>query len=582
VVSYLRISNVGASALISVIREKSCSVRRLLFGAALFAFCLTCASAFPDTTAEKPRNVAVVGNSVITYDEFKDRYEDYLVFTGVQDNMQARYAILNNMINEILLRQYDDNSKVYNNPEYKKELSWAWKETVLAFLKDREVYAKISVTDEELRTAYERSKVKVSVRHLYARTEAEAENLYKLVKMGVSFKELAKQVFTDTALKYNGGSLGFITWGETDPNFESVAYSLKIGEVSRPVKTLQGYSIIKVDDRVEDPFKTETEFLNRKRKLERALKIDKKIPYEKAYLEQVFDTGRVTFNDKALESVCNDLKKTPVDINETTTHSVPAGQFCARYENNTYTSQEIESKILDVPEYNRSMITDVKRLKAALLGLFMQDVLLNIARNKGYDSTSYVTETYAKLSNNIYLNYKKNEVLNLVQVSDSEVTRYYNQNIGYYSNEKEMNIQEIVVGSDSLASALKKKIERGEDFGSLAAKYSQREWSAKNKGIMGLSPVSHFGELKDTLWNAPIGRVVGPLKFDKYVGLFRVISKENEQPISVNAVRPEIVKAIQNEKGFPYMKRRLESLSKLTTIKINDDLVKNYTMNLAG
>ena len=247
-----------------------------------------------------------------------------------------------------------------------------------------------------------------------------------------------------------------------------------------------------------------------------------------------------------------------------------------------YTAQEIEAKILDVPEYNRTMITDVKRLKAALLGLFMQDALLDIAKAKGYDSTSYVTELYNKLANNIYLNYKKNEVLNLVPVSDSEITRYYNQNIGYYSNEKEMNVQEIVVGNDSLASILLKKIARGEDFGSLAAKYSQREWSAKNKGIMGLSPVSHFGELKDTLWNAPLGRVVGPLKFDQYVGIFRVLNKENEQPIELNVVRPQIVKAIENEKGFPYMKRRLEGLSKLTTIKINDDLVKNYTMNIAG
>ena len=200
-------------------------------------------------------------------------------------------------------------------------------------MKDREVYAKITVTDEELRTAYERSKVKVSVRHLYARTEAEAENLYKLVKMGVSFKELAKQVFTDTALKNNGGSLGYITWGETDPSFESAAYSMKIGQVSRPVKTLQGYSIIKVDDRVEDPFKTETEFLNRKRKLERALKIDKKIPYEKAYLEQIFDTGRVSFDDKALAAVCSDLKRTPSVAIETNSHSSMDGQFCARYEN---------------------------------------------------------------------------------------------------------------------------------------------------------------------------------------------------------------------------------------------------------
>src|SRR5271169_3563415 len=194
--------------------------RPCIEAAILVFFLLGAVEASPDSTTNRSQIVAAVGTTQITYREFTDRYEDYLVFTGVKDNMPARYAILNNMINEILLRQYDDNSKVYNNPEYKKELTWAWKEAVLAFLKDREVYAKITVSDEELRTAYKHSMAKVAVHHLYASTESEAENLYRLVKMGVSFKELAKQVFTDTALENNGGNLGYITWGDADPNFE--------------------------------------------------------------------------------------------------------------------------------------------------------------------------------------------------------------------------------------------------------------------------------------------------------------------------------------------------------------------------
>ncbi len=363
------------------------------------------------------------GTTQITYKQFKDRYEDYLVYTGVKDNKRARYAILNNMINEVLLRQFDDNSKVYNNPEYKKEISWARKEVVLAFLKDQEVYAKITVSDQEVRTTYKRSKVKVSVRHLYAPTESEAENLYRLVKMGVSFKELAKQVFTDTALRNNGGSLGFITWGDTDPNFESAAYSLRIGEVSRPVKTAEGYSIIKVDDRIEDPFTTETEFLNRKNKLERTLKIDKKRSYEKAYLERVFDTSKVKFNEKALEAVFNDLKDFENTSIESNDHSTKNYQVCVQYKKKKYSAKEIENKILEVPEYNRNFVTDVKRLKDAVLGLVMQDVLLALAKDKGYDTTSYVAETFDNLANNIYLNYKRNEVLVLVPVADSEVTR---------------------------------------------------------------------------------------------------------------------------------------------------------------
>ncbi|HTR81130.1 MAG TPA: peptidylprolyl isomerase, partial [Bacteroidota bacterium] len=300
---------------------------------ALFAVSGACSSSRSDVPQQI---VATVGDSTITFQEFLDRYEDYLIFTGLQDNMQARFAILNNMINEILLRHYDDNSKIYADPEYQKEITSAWNRTVLAFLKDQEVYAKITVTDQELREAYRRSKIKLAVRHLYAATEKDAENLYSLAAMGVSFDELAKQCFTDTALRNNGGYLGYINWGETDPNFENAAYALKVGEISKPVKTTEGYSIIRVDDRIEDPFMTDYEFLNMKHKLERALKIEKKQPYEKAYLEKVFKRKKVEFNEKALNAVFDDLQRLQRGDIETMS---PAGQlfpYCVQYNGKRY------------------------------------------------------------------------------------------------------------------------------------------------------------------------------------------------------------------------------------------------------
>jgi parvulin-like peptidyl-prolyl isomerase len=539
-------------------------------------------NASPKGQSEKTQIVASVGNGRITLRDFSDRYEDYLIFAGLQDNLQARYAILNNMINEILLRQYDDNSKIYGNLEYKKEIASARNRSILAFLKDREVYAKITVTDRELREAYQRSKIKLAVRHLYTPTEKEAENLYNLATMGVSFDELAKQVFTDTTLRNNGGYLGYIGWGDTDPNFENVAYSLKPGEISRPVKTPEGYSIIRVDDRIEDPITTENDFLNQKRKLERALKIDKKKGAEEAYLEKVFDKKRVRFNEKALNTVLSDLKNSISQDVESAGRTNQAFAYCVEYKGRKYGKKEIERKILETPEYNRSLLRDANLLKEAVTGLIMQDVLMGIARGKGYDTTSYVHETFTKLANDVYLNYKRNEILDIVPVADSEVVQYYGKNISYYTREREMNVQEIIVDNDSLAAAIREKIDRGEDFGALATKYSLRKWSAKNKGVLGLSPISHFGNMKDTLWNLAAGEVLGPLKFDKYFGIFQVLSRINSQPIAIDLVRDQIVKAIKNEKGFPYMKERLARLSKGTTIKVDDDAIKSYTMNVAG
>ena len=158
-----------------------------------------------------------------------------------------------------------------------------------------------------------------------------------------------------------------------------------------------------------------------------------------------------------------------------------------------------------------------------------------------------VIETENELDNNIYLNYKKNEIYETVPVSDSEIVKYYNDNIDYYTSEREMNVQEIVVRNDSLALSLKNNIENGEDFGQLAEKYSLRKWSAAKKGVMGFSPVSVFGDMKDTLWDSPIGKVFGPIKFDNYFGIFRVLDKKDGVPVDIGLVKKQITINIQND-----------------------------------
>jgi len=81
-------------------------------------------SVFPQTNTDTSQIVASIGNEKIHFGTYLARYEDYLIYSGLQDNQQARFAILNNMISEILLKTYDDNSAIYNNPEYNKEIEW--------------------------------------------------------------------------------------------------------------------------------------------------------------------------------------------------------------------------------------------------------------------------------------------------------------------------------------------------------------------------------------------------------------------------------------------------------------------------
>jgi peptidyl-prolyl cis-trans isomerase SurA len=65
----------------------------------------------------------------------------------------------------------------------------------------------------------------------------------------LSFGDAAKQNSDDKSAVSNGGELGFFTAFMMVYDFETAAYSTKIGEISMPVRTKYGYHLVKVNDK---------------------------------------------------------------------------------------------------------------------------------------------------------------------------------------------------------------------------------------------------------------------------------------------------------------------------------------------
>lgn len=77
----------------------------------------------------------------------------------------------------------------------------------------------------------------------YAKSKAEADDIYAKLKAGANFAALAKQYSKDPGSKNSGGKLT-IQRGQTVPEFEKAAFALKVGQISEPVKTVYGYHVI--------------------------------------------------------------------------------------------------------------------------------------------------------------------------------------------------------------------------------------------------------------------------------------------------------------------------------------------------
>lgn len=80
------------------------------------------------------------------------------------------------------------------------------------------------------------------------KAKAKADSVYEKIKAGESFEKLAKEYSDDIGSAAEGGDLGYFAKGIMDANFEDTAFSMNVGEVSKPVRSEFGYHIIKLVD----------------------------------------------------------------------------------------------------------------------------------------------------------------------------------------------------------------------------------------------------------------------------------------------------------------------------------------------
>lgn len=117
-----------------------------------------------------------------------------------------------------------------------------------------EIAKDIKVNDDELFNFYEDEKERFTTeeerqaQHILVESEQQAEQIATQLNSGADFAKLAETHSLDTGSKDVGGDLGFFTLGVMMSEFEDKVFSMKVGEVSSPVKTEFGYHVIKLNN----------------------------------------------------------------------------------------------------------------------------------------------------------------------------------------------------------------------------------------------------------------------------------------------------------------------------------------------
>jgi peptidyl-prolyl cis-trans isomerase D len=213
---------------------------------------------------------ASVGNAAIRQEFVKENTKvkfDYAVLK--QDDIKKGL----HPAAEELKAFYDSHQRNYANsiPE-KRKIKYAVLDT-------GKIQGGVQVTRDDLQAYYNqhrdqyRAPEQVKVSHIWfkmplpqpdgkiddkgvAAAQARADDVLRQLKGGAKFEDLAKKYSEDTGSANVGGSLGWIGKSQMGAEFEKAASGLPKGQISSVVKTLDGFHIIRVDDKQDAHMKT--------------------------------------------------------------------------------------------------------------------------------------------------------------------------------------------------------------------------------------------------------------------------------------------------------------------------------------
>ena len=212
--------------------------------------------------------------------KYQDTIKNQVLDKMVQEQVFLQYAEKNDIKpNDKELKEFkEQNKKILENAKTKESLKKAGiNEDYLEKLAEKSatmagvqkfIEKKSTPSEKQLKEYFEKNNEKLDASHILlsttdpktgkpmdekqkAEVKKKADEVYKKAKDGEDFAKLAKEYSQDPGSKEAGGSLGEFPRGAMVPEFEKVAFSLKDGEISKPVETQFGYHIIKLNKKIK-------------------------------------------------------------------------------------------------------------------------------------------------------------------------------------------------------------------------------------------------------------------------------------------------------------------------------------------
>ncbi|MCH8494651.1 MAG: peptidylprolyl isomerase [Balneolales bacterium] len=505
---------------------------------------LSCSETQPDNKGV----VATVGSFEISDQHFTNQLKRLYLRTGQAANVNEdfRLGVINARIERYSIVEFARDKGWANDADGIYNKSMIERKVMMEAYEKHFIHDRVQITDNHLREVFRRHNTTLRASHLLARNRAEADSLYNLVNAGASFENLAKNVFENPRLANSGGDVGYFTLDEMDIAFEEAAYSMNIGEISAPVKTSTGFSIIKVTDIVGNPMITEAQFAQRRNSVAQVARSQQNELATRRDMQQVL--SGMTWDLDLVETLWQitqdqsdnyrtrrpELAELPLEIDETLRNRVISSKSGFRF-----TVQDYLSEAYFTPPQRRDSANDYYAFEEQIRGLAYRSYALGLINNYAGLDKEYIQGTIDETFYGYLFQRFEGYMDTQVEIEDSQVRQAYDSNMSLFEQELELDVSEIVLTDGELAGEVYEALKRGARFDDQLRRFGAPSESKERGGKIGFVPITRFGTMAPQLRNLQPGEVAGPFQVaNNYYIVLKCMGRKDPRPLSFEEAEP--------------------------------------------
>ncbi len=524
---------------------------------------------------DETKQIAKVGNQIITVEEFRDRYEFMPHLNYSSDNKDTlKKEFLYSLIAEKLWALEGLEKGIDTLEVVRSSLKTLEKLFVKDELFRSEVESKIDISSEEI------SKGLLRVgRTLYVKiiTSTDSSEIFRIYNHLVNFNNFDSLLALRPEYNSQQKPLQIKLGTLSDEFAEDVIFNLKLNEISAPMLSNNSWFIFKLEnEEIDSTILSDNE--TARNKTIAILSERKRKALAGKFLDKVIGGRTISANSELFNLFADTLVNI---IQKRISHQIP------ELSNNIELTPDDLKKslaLLDKEKLNSLFVefdSTKLSLKDLIYYLMYQKVsfpstksnriklVLNKAVKQFIEDEVITQEGYKRGLNNlssvrkdidIWKNYYLSELMlqtfnDSVSVSDYEVENYLSQKLNTDSNQLQLNIAEIFTPQlDDLMIVLD-ELNKGSDFTELAKKFNQREYTKKSNGEWGYFLANSAGQIGKIASQLEIGQVYGPIKVEDGYSIIKLIDKK--------LLSDSIIQISDEPKDYIKMKLSLTKLNNL-------------------